>query len=212
MSKSKAPSKVVNGTTAAVEKAPQGSKTQSVPLKVDATQLNAAFQKVAAARAAGPQFKNVTPADPIKEISDAIARLYARFDALKKLAAELTGMNQNDKIPEHIKIKSVHIEFSLTKDGKTEEAEATLYNPTIVGDLSSMLTTEYGFIISSLKEYSKQLEDLSSKTHESCSAALSRWEETSNRRIVQADGATVGVETEESKPVDTSKPVTLQGK
>ena len=139
----------------AVATAPQGSKTHSVPLKVDATQLNAAFQKVAAARAAGPQVKHVTPAEPIKEISDAIAELYTRFDSLKKLAAELTGLNQNDKIPEHIKIKSVKIDFALTKEGKTEEAEAVLYNPTIVGDLSSMLTTEYGFIISSLKEYSK---------------------------------------------------------
>lgn len=201
------------GVSAATATAAQTTKTHSVPLKVDATQLNAAFQKVAAARAAGPQVKNVNPAEPIKTVSDQINELYARFDALKKLAAEISGLNQNDKLPAHVAIKSIKIDFALTKDGVTEDCEAMLYNPTIVADLSSLLTTEYGFIISSLKEYSKQLEEYAAKTNESCSAALARWEETSNRRIVQAaDATSVAVSAPETKLAPAETPVTLKDK
>lgn len=187
------------------------AKQHSVPLKVDATQLNSALQKVAAARQAGPQVKTVSPAEPIKQVADAISELYTRFDALKKLAAEISGLNQNDKIPAHVKIKKINIEFSLTKDGETEDHEAALFNPTIVGDISSMLTTEYGFLISSIKDYAAQLEDYSSKTTESCTTALKRWEETSNRRIVSADDAAT-VATPETKLSSTDKPVTLADK
>ena len=187
-------------------------KTHSVPLKVDATQLNSALQKVAAARAAGPQVKSVSPAEPIKEIADAMWELQKRYDAISKLAVELNDLNPTQKLPAHLDVKKITIDFAITKDGKTEEHTAEVLNPTFVADLASLLTTEYGFIFSSLQEYSERLAGYATQSNESFSAALKRWEETSRRQRTPAQGASVAVATSENTLKESSAPVTLEDK
>lgn len=212
-------SEPVNGSTPAA--APASScGIQSVPLKIDASQMQQMLQGLVSKQMQGgpaggvvqtdTAVERVNPSTYIKAISEDMERLYARFDKLKKLAVELHGRQLDAPLPDTVRLKNISINFSLIKDGKEEEHTAEVQSVTSVGDITGLLSTEFGLIILSLTEKSKQLEDLAHKTGERCSSALKEWENNNkDKKIVRPeDSDGVSVATDESKAADG--PVTLE--
>jgi hypothetical protein len=165
-------------------------------VKVDASGIAQALQQMVQqatnkAAAQQPQASRINPSVYMRDIVTEMEKLYERFDKLKKLAAEFHGLQTDTPVPEHVKIESVTLKFSVTKDGKAEACTADIYNVPFVGDLSNLLTTEFGVIISSLKNYAAQMVDISTKTTDRCSTALQDWEKQNNRRVLSAEEAAV---------------------
>lgn len=217
--------KVVDGVSEPVTSksacAVGGGNVQSVPLKIDASQMqkvlqSAIGQQMKSAGAAGVQTdgqttERVNPSILMKNISDEMSALYSRFDRLKKLAAELHGRQLDSPMPEHIRLKNIEISFSLVKDGKEEEHTAEVKNVAAVGDLTPLLSAEFGLIILSLSEQAKQMEDLAQKTGERCSAALKEWETNNkDKKIVRTgDDGAISVDEQEAATPDAGA-VTLE--
>ena len=119
--------KVVDAVSEPVTGSACKTGAQSVPLKIDTSQMQKALQEMVSqqmqlgpqgpAGAAGvqtsAQVEKINPAAYIKNISDEMEKLYARFDRLKKLAAELHGKQLDAALPEHVKLKNIVINFSL---------------------------------------------------------------------------------------------------
>lgn len=189
-----------------------------MPVKIDTSSINQALQKMveqatktATAAAAQTAPTRINPSVYMRDIVTEMEKLYARFDRLKKLATEFHGLQTDTPIPEHIKIHSVTIKFSVTKNGATEECEADIQNVPLVGDLSNLMTTEFGVLISSLKEYSTQMADIAAKTTERCGSALQDWEKQNNRRVLSGtEAAVVTTAADATQPAEaTPAPVTL---
>jgi ribosomal protein S10 len=189
----------------ALKTEPLGPTGVQVPVKFDTTSINQALQKMveqatktaAASYAQSPTppqsttTNRINPSVYMRDIVTEMEKLYARFDRLKKLATEFHGLQVDTPVPDHVKIHSVTLKFSVTKNGETEECEAEIHNVPLVGDLSNLITTEFGFLISALKDYSAQMVDISTKTNERCGTALQDWEKQHNRRILSSGEAAV---------------------
>jgi hypothetical protein len=224
--------KIIDAVSEPVENsskaAPMAGGMQSVPVKIDASQMQKVLQGLVGkqpqflpgvsgatnAAAAGVQtdapVERINPSVYMKSISEEMERLYARFDKLKKLAVELHGRQLDTPLPDHVRLKNIVINFSLLKDGKEEEHTAEIFSVSSVGDLTGIMSTEFGSIILALSEQSKQLEDLAQKTGERCSSALKEWENNNkDKKIVRTDAAAdVTVGSAENQNDD--KPVTLE--
>lgn len=181
---------------------PSNLQSQSVPVKIDTTAMQNMLQSIARQAAAGqiPGAENadekINPSLFIKNMSLDMESLYARFDKLKILATELNGMSVADPLPEAVTLKSIDINFAVTKNGETTEHTATVHNVASVGELTSLLSTEFGVIISSLQEQAVQIEDLAKRTAERCGAAMKEWEEKNkDKQIVRAGEQNPGAAT-----------------
>lgn len=188
----------------AIKTEPAGPTGVQVPLKMDTSSINQALQKMveqATKTAAAQQSQvpnRVNPSVYMRDIVTEMEKLYARFDNLKKLAAEFHGLQTDAPIPDHVKIHGVTVRFAITKNGTTEECEAEVQNVPLVGDLANLLTTEFGILISSLKDYSTQMVDVATKTTDRCGTALQDWEKQHNRRVVSGADAAVTTTAAES--------------
>lgn len=216
--------KVVDAVCEPVNSGACNTGAQSVPLKIDTSQMQKALQEMVSqqmkfgpqgpAASAGvqtdTQVEKINPSTYIKSISEEMEKLYSRFDRLKKLAVELHGKQLDAPIPEHVKIKNIVVNFSLVKDGKTEEHSAEIQTVSSVGDLTGLMSTEFGFIILSLTEQSKQLADLAQKTGDRCSTALREWQNNNkDKRIVRPDDAS-SVSVESGGQINNEAPITLE--
>lgn len=217
-------SEPVNGGACAVSKPATAANAgmQSVPLKIDASQMQQMLQGMVskqmqagqtAAGAAGVQtdagVERINPSVYMKSISEEMEKMYARFDKLKRLAVELHGRQLDSPLPEHVKLKNIVINFSLVKDGKEEEHSAEIQTISSIGDLTGLMSTEFGLIILALSEQAKQIQELAEKTSERCTSALSEWEKNNkDKKIVRTGDNTVSAEAVENQPTDA--PVTLE--
>jgi hypothetical protein len=210
----------------------QMCSAQNIPVKIDTSKMQQALQTLmgkqmqfgpgaapaigagtAGVQTDGPQMERINPSVYMKQLSESMSELYARFEKLKKLAAELHGRQLDAQIPEHIKIKNIAIEFSVTKDGKEEDCTAEIKNVSSVGDITGLVSTEFGVIILALTEQSKQLEELAHKTTDKCSSALKEWEKANkDKRIVQTDrdGNVAGFSVDDETTPSSDAPVTLE--
>jgi len=197
---------------------------QSVPLKIDASQMQQMLQGMVsqqmqtgpvgpAPRIAGvqvdPGVDRINPSIHMKAISEEMEKLYARFDRLKKLAAELHGRQLDTPLPDHVRLKNIVINFSLIKDGNEEEHSAEIQTIASIGDITSLLSTEFGVIILALSDQSRRIQELAEKTSERCNSALSEWEKNNkDKKIVRTGDNNVSAEDENNQQPDT--PVTLE--
>lgn len=208
---------------------PAANSMQSVPVKIDTSQMQKVLQGLVgkqtqflpgvsgattAAAAAGVQtdapVERINPSVYMKAISEEMEKLYARFDKLKKLAVELHGKQLDAPLPDHVRLKNIVINFSLLKDGKEEEHSAEIFSVSSVGDLTGIMSTEFGSIILALSEQSKQLEDLAQKTGERCSSALKEWESNNKDKKIVRTGDAANVSVDPAEPQNDDKPVTLE--
>jgi hypothetical protein len=217
--------KIVDATSEPVAPKTQNGM-QSVPIKIDTSQMQKVLQSLAgnqtqalpgvsgATAAAAVQtdapVERINPSVYMKSISEEMETLYARFDKLKKLAVELHGRQLDAPMPDHVRVKNVVINFSLLKDGKEEEHVAEIASVSSVGDLTNLMSTEFGHIILSLSERAKQLEDLAQKTGERCSSALKEWENNNKDKKIVRTGDVENVSVGESASQSDDKPVTLE--
>jgi hypothetical protein len=201
--------------------AQQSAGMQSVPVKIDASQMQQMLQGLVSKQmqtgpitnVAGiqtdPGVDRINPSVYMKSISEEMERLYARFDRLKRLAVELHGRQLDSPLPEHVKLKNIVINFSLIKDGKEEEHSAEIQNVSSIGDITSLLSTEFGLIILALSEQTKQIQDLAQKTSERCTSALGEWEKNNkDKKIVRTGDNSVSAEDATDQTIDA--PVTLE--
>ena len=206
--------KIIDAVSEPVVSAATANNVQSVPLKIDASQMQQVLKGLVSKQMQlGPQgpvngsaanagiqtdaaVEKINPSIYIKTISDEIERLYTRFDKLKKLAVELHGLQLDAPIPDRVRLKNIVINFSLVKDGNTEDHVVEIANVSSVGDLTTLMATEFGVIILSLTEQSKNLADLAQKTGDRCSSALQEWENNNkDKKIVRpSDVASVSAE------------------
>lgn len=210
----------VSSPTTDLQTQKSSSGGMNIPVKIDASQMQQMLQSLVSqqipqANVPGVQTtpaagERVNPSIYIKNISDEMEQLYSRFDRLKKLAVELHGKQIDAPIPEHVKIKKVSIDFSVIKDGKEEQHTADIHAITTVGDISNLMSTEFGMLIMTLTERAKQLEDIAQKTGERCSSALKEWEKNNqDKKIVRGDEMTSVSSAADEMPV-TNAPVTLE--
>lgn len=168
--------------------------THSIPVKIDATQMQNVLQAIANQSAAGQipgAEEKINPSVFIKNIAQDMESLYARFDKLKLLAAELNGLPVTNSLPPTVSLKNILINFAITKNGKTEEHSAEIRHLATIGDITGLLSSEFGLIISALHDQSQQVEDLAKRTTERCGSALKEWEEKNqDRKIVRVDRTT----------------------
>lgn len=203
----------------AVKTEPVPAKTASVPLKIDTDQMTQALQKMLtqSAAKAGIQPTSESRVNPTVQMRDMLSEmegLYSRFDRLRKLGIEFHGKQPDQPIPEHVLLKKVVIQFAITKDGKTEEHEAEIFNVPQIGDIAPLISTEFGVIFSALREYGRQLAGLSEKAAAQSDASLQQWEKTNNRRIIATtdDGVPVASTAAAETPAEATtppRPVTL---
>lgn len=216
--------KVIDAVSEPVNSSACSTARQNVPMKIDTSQMQKALQEMVsqqmkfgaqgAVSAAGVQTdtptERINPSTYIKSISEEMEKLYSRFDKLKKLATELHGKQLDSPLPEHVKLKNIVINFSLVKDGKTEEHSAEIQTVSSIGDLTGLMSTEFGLIILSLTEQSKQLADLAQKTGDRCSTALREWQNNNkDKKIVRPDDAN-SVSVESGSQVKNDAPITLE--
>lgn len=216
--------KVIDAVCEPVNSGTCNTGAQNVPLKIDTSQMQKALQEMVSqqmkfgpqgpASSAGvqtdTQVEKINPSTYIKSISEEMEKLYARFEKLKKLATELHGKQLDAPLPEHVKLKNIVINFSLTKDGKTEDHSAEIHAVSSIGDLTGLMSTEFGFIILSLTEQSKQLADLAQKTGDRCSTALREWQNNNkDKKIVRPDDAN-SVSVESGNQTNNDAPITLE--
>lgn len=217
-------SNVVKVIDAVSEPTSRGN-VQSVPLKIDASQMQQVLQglmgkqvqlggQTSGAPTAGVQTdtpgERINPSVLMKSISEEMERLYARFEKLKKLAVELHGRQLDAPLPDHVKLKNIAISFSVTKDGKEEEHVAEMQSIASVGDITGLMSTEFGVIILALSEQAKQLEELAQKTGERCSTALKEWENNNKDKKIVRTGEAASVSVDPVEPTTTDAPVTLE--
>ena len=170
---------------------PANTRMQSVPVKIDASQMQGMLQALANQSAAGQiptTTDKINPSTFIKNIAQDMERLYERFDKLKVLAAELNGLPVSSPLPPTIALKNIVINFAVTKNGKTEEHSAEIQNIASIADISNLMSAEFGMLISALHDNSQQVEDLAKRTTERCGAALKEWEEkNTDKQIVRVN-------------------------
>lgn len=179
--------------------------TQSVPVKIDASQMQSALQALARQASAGqiPGVTNsaagtnekINPSTFIKNIAEDMENLYARFDKLKVLAAELNGLSLSSPLPASVALKNIVINFSVTKNGKTEEHSAEIRNVAAIGEITDLMSSEFGMIFSALHANAQQVEDLAKRTTATCAGALKDWEaQNKDKQIVQvANGSEISI-------------------
>lgn len=216
--------KVIDAVCEPVNAGACNTGAQGVPLKIDTSQMQKALQEMVsqqmraglpgAVSAAGVQTdtptERINPSTYIKTISEEMEKLYARFDKLKRLATELHGKQLDAPLPEHIKLKNIVINFSITKNGATEDHSAEIHAVSSIGDLTGLMSTEFGLIILSLTEQSKQLADLAQKTGDRCSTALREWQNNNkDKKIVRPDDAN-SVSVEAGAQTNNDAPITLE--
>lgn len=199
-----------------------------VPIKIDTTQMQQALQSMvnkqmqsalngvaapAAAGSAGVQVEStaerINPSIYMDTLTKDISDLYARFDKLKKLAVELHGKQVTAPLPDHVSVKNIVINFAISKNGKEEEHSAEIKNVAAIGDLTPLLSTEFGFLIMALTEQSKQLEDIAHKTTERCSSALREWENNNKDKKIVTGGIVSNVTEEQAAGSNSTPQVTL---
>jgi hypothetical protein len=212
--------------------APGSGQNCGIPIKIDTSKMQHALQTLMGKQmqfgpgaaptlgvgAAGVQTEGATgekinPSVYMKQLSESMSELYTRFEKLKRLATELHGRQLDAPIPDHVKIKNIAVEFSVTKDGKEENHTADIKSVTSVGDITGLVSGEFGVIILALTEQSKQLEDIAHKTNDKCGSALKEWEKANkDKRIVKTDGDgnVNDLSVEQSEVVNADAPVTLE--
>jgi hypothetical protein len=183
-----------------------GTTNVTVPIKMDASSLAKALQEAAASQA---QTVRVNPSELIKDAAARMEEMYARFNVLRQLGAELHGKTMSDPIPDTIKIEDVSITFRPVKDGKESEAAvAQIKNVVCVGDIANLLSSELGAIILMLEQEATAVKETATQAEETCTKARQQWE-TNNpeRKIVMRNGDGAQIESTSDVPVrSTNEP------
>lgn len=185
-----------------------GITNVTVPIKMDASALAKALQTAASQ----PQTTRANPSMLIKESAARMEELYARFNALRQIGAELHGKTLSDPIPSTIKIEDIAITFKPVKDGKeTEPVVAHIKNVVCVGDIANLLSSELGTIILALEQEALAVKETATAAEETCTKARQQWETNNPDRKVVLRGDSVAQNTVAANPeqLTTSANVSL---
>lgn len=182
-----------------------GPSTQNIPVKINTAQMEKIIKDMAAKSltattvpgiqtgqpaSAGP-VERINPSTFIRDMSADMERLYQRFETLKILAAELNGRSTGEPLPPTVIFRGLTLDFAINKDDTVTEHSVKMQALSCIGDISSLMTNEFGYIIASLKELSAQVADLAQKTNERCTAAFKEWETANKDKQVVASSVTV---------------------
>lgn len=191
--------------------------TQNVPVRINTAQMGKVIQEMAskamtAATVPGvqmeaPAVERVNPSTFMRDMTTEMERLYQRFDTLKALAAEINGMSTDEQLPPQVIFKGLTLDFAISKDGETKDHSVKMQALSCIGDISNLMSNEFGFIIASLRELSRQVADLAQKTNERCVEAFKDWEKTNKTKQVVTNGTTDAATT---TPEQAAAPITLQ--
>ncbi|NDD53096.1 hypothetical protein EBZ39_04315 [bacterium] len=187
-----------------------GTTNVTVPIKMDATSLAKALQAAANQQ---PQTVRVNPSALIKDAAARMEEMYARFNALRQIGAELHGKTLSDPIPETIKIEDIAITFRPVKDGKeAEPVVAHIKNVVCVGDISNLLSSELGTIILALEQEALAVKETATSAEETCTKARQQWEANNPDRKVVVRAGTGDITTVDTAAATVpAGPITLGG-
>lgn len=165
--------------------APAGTTNVSVPIKMDGAMLAKALQ-AAQQQQAQAQTMRVNPAELIRDAAKRMEELYARFNVLRLIGAELNGNALTAPLPASLKIDDIAITFSTVKDGKeSDKMVAHVKNVICVGDIAPLLSGELGTLILALQQESTALKETAASAEESCTKARKTWETNNpDRKVV----------------------------
>lgn len=193
------------------------STPANVPVKINTSQLNKVLQDMAskamtAASVPGvqtdaPPVERINPSTFMRDMSAEMENLYKRFDTLKILAAELNGMTTDEQLPPQVIFKGLTLDFAISKEGKVTDHSVKMQALSCIGDISNLISNEFGFIIASLRELSKQVADLAQKTNERCGEAFKEWETSNKNKQIVPAGAATPAETSTADFTPTGAPV-----
>lgn len=192
---------------------------QSIPIGVNADQMgkliqDAAAKAIAAAGIPGvavqppEQAERINPSIFMRDMTAEMEKLYQRFDALKLLATELNGKSTDEPLPPHVIFKGLTLDFAINKDDKVTDHSVKMQAISCIGDISNLMSNEFGYIIASLQELSKQVADLAQKTNDRCTVALKEWE-ISNKNKQVITGGPVSVSAPSQSDETAKAPITL---
>jgi len=195
-----------------------GPNVQNVPVRLNTAQMEQAIKEMAAkamtaASVPGiqmetPSVERINPSTFMRDMTQEMERLYQRFDTLKILAAELNGRSTDEPLPPQVIFKGLTLDFAISKGDKTVDHSVKMQTLSCIGDLSTLITNEFGFIIVSLRELSKQVADLAQKTNDRCVTAFKEWETANKNKQVVTDTTTAPADN--SPDISSAAPVTLQ--
>ena len=193
------------------------STSTNVPMKINTSQLNKVLQDMAskamtAATIPGVQteelpVERINPSTFMRDMSAEMESLYKRFDTLKALAAELNGMSTDEQLPPQVIFKGLTLDFAISKEGKTTDHSVKMQALSCIGDITNLMSNEFGFIIASLRELSKQVADLAQKTNERCVDAFKEWETSNKNKQIVPAGTTAPDATSTTEFAPTGAPV-----
>jgi hypothetical protein len=200
---------------------------QNVPVKINTTQMEKVIKEMAAksmtattlpgvqtGQGAGAEpVERINPSVFIRDMSADMERLYQRFETLKVLAAEINGRATNEPLPPQVIFRGLTLDFAISKDDKVTEHSVKMQALSCIGDISNLMSNEFGYIIAALRELSQQVADLAQKTNERCTAAFKDWEASNkDKQIVGATKtATISaVTTDAAPPSSAPESITLQ--
>lgn len=196
--------------------------TQSIPIKINTSQIEQVIKDMAAKsltattvpgvqtaqRVSENPVERINPSTFIRDMSIDMAQLYQRFDTLKILALELNGRSLAEPMPATVIFRGLTLDFAINKNDVVAEHSVKLQTLSCIGDVSGLMTNEFGYIIASLKELSAQVAELAQQTNERTTAAFKDWEAANKDRQVIASGITIA----DGKPddnVSASPPETI---
>jgi len=193
---------IVDAVSTPVTSAPSLSAGDS-SVKINTTQVEKVLQEMAMKAISSAQqqqgatqetVERVNPSVFLKDMTTEIERLYQRFDTLKVLAAEINGMSTNEQFPPQVIFKGLTLDFAISKNGEVKDHSVKMQAISGIGDVANLMSNEFGFIIASLRELSKQVADLAQKTNDRCTEAFKEWEASNkNKQVVPADDSTVAL-------------------
>lgn len=182
-----------------------GPNVQNVPVRINTAQMEKVIQDMAAkamtaatvpgVQTEAPAVERINPSTFMRDMATEMERLYQRFDTLKVLAAELNGRTTDEPLPPQVIFKGITLDFAISKDDKITDHSVKMQALSCIGDISNLISNEFGYIIVSLRELSKQVADLAQKTNERCTAAFTEWETSNkNKQVVTESTAATPAE------------------
>lgn len=107
-------------------------------------------------------------AQMLKQFSDTLVNLYARYSALHGLAKRLNGEPESSPLPENVLIKKITIVYETDEQ---DETVAEVLNVKRVGEVGELLRSEIERLVDNITGNLTKIREISTASEQACNQA-----------------------------------------
>jgi hypothetical protein len=104
----------------------------------------------------------------LKQLSDTLVNLYARYSALHGLAKRLNGSPESSPLPQGVIVKKVTVVYETDEH---DEVTAEVLNVKRVGEVSELLRAEIERLVNNITSNLTKIREISSASEQACNQA-----------------------------------------